>query len=155
MAELVGLIASIGTIASAGFAVAKAVSNLADELGSAGRHVKAISIDTKAVALVLHEVKQRLNRSTRITQQTFDVANEIVDLCRADLDDTKQFLLPTLPAGNENMGIAQKVKWIFVKGKISLRRSSLNSLKLTLTLFLHTLDFIEGDLLDEYVAGGI
>ncbi|KAI0535418.1 hypothetical protein GGR58DRAFT_443452 [Xylaria digitata] len=149
MAELIGLIASIGTIASAAFTAAKTISDLADELDSAGRYVKAISTDTKAVALILHEMKRRFDRSTKITQQTFEVANEIADLCKADLDDIKLFLLQLLPAGGGNMRLAQKAKWIFVKSKISMRRSSLNSLKLTIALFLHTLDFVEGDLLNE------
>ncbi|TGJ82239.1 hypothetical protein E0Z10_g6515 [Xylaria hypoxylon] len=149
MAEMIGLIASIGTIASAGFAVAKAISDLADELGSAGRYVKAISTDTKAVALILHEMKRRSDRSTKITQQTFDVANDIVNLCKADLDNIKQFLLPVVPAVREKMIMAQKTRWILAKSKIAAKRSSLDSLKLTITLFLHTLDFIEGDLLNE------
>ncbi|KAF2967438.1 hypothetical protein GQX73_g6174 [Xylaria multiplex] len=103
MAELIGLIASIGTIASAAFTVAKSISDLADELGSAGRYVKAISTDTKAVALILHEMKRRLDRSTKITQHIFEVANEIADLCKADLDDIKLVLLQLLPAGGGNM----------------------------------------------------
>ncbi|KAI0502849.1 hypothetical protein F5B22DRAFT_43425 [Xylaria bambusicola] len=149
MAEIIGLIASIGTIASAGFAVAKAISDLADELGSAGKNIKVISVDTKAVALILHEMKRRLDKSTRITQQTLDIACEIASLCKADLESIKQFLLPVLPAGGDKMSMVQKAKWIFVKAKVSAKRVSLNSLKLTITLFLHTLDFIEGDLLDE------
>ncbi|KAI0098720.1 hypothetical protein GGR51DRAFT_537673 [Nemania sp. FL0031] len=149
MAELIGLVTSIGTVASAGFAVAKTISTLADELGSAAQHVRAISTDTKAVAIVLHELKRRLDTSTVITRQIFDVASEIADLCRADIDQIKEFLLPLLPAGGRNMSVSQKAKWLFAKSKISMRRSSLNSLKLTITLFLHTLDFIEGDLIDE------
>ncbi|KAI1124675.1 hypothetical protein F5Y10DRAFT_284827 [Nemania abortiva] len=149
MAELIGLIASIGTIASAGFAIAKTISTLADDLGSAAHHARAISTDTKAVAMVLHELKRRLDRPSSITRQTFDIANEIADLCKADIDQIKEFLLPMLPAGGRNMSVSQKAKWRFFKSKIEMRRSSLDSLKLTVTLFLHTLDFIEGDLIDE------
>lgn len=151
MAELIGLIASIGTIASAGFAVAKAISDLADELGTAGQNIKLISVDTKAVALILHEMKRRLDKSTRRAQQTIDVALEIVDLCKSDLESIKQFLIPVLSTGGDKMSMVQRARWIFVKAKISTKRVSLNSLKLTINLFIHTLDFIEGDLLDEYV----
>jgi hypothetical protein len=151
MAGLIGLVAAVGSIASEGFAVAQAISDLADQLGSAGRNIKLISVDTKAVAIILHEMKRRLDKSTRITQQTLDVACEIVDLCKADLESIKQFLLPESPAGGDKMNRVQRAKWILAKARISLKRTSLNSLKLTITLFMHTLDFIEGDLLNEYV----
>ncbi|KAI1504536.1 hypothetical protein F5X99DRAFT_371334 [Biscogniauxia marginata] len=149
MAELVGLVASIGGIASAGLAVAKTIATLADELGSAGTQIKAISTDTKAVALILHELRRRLNKSTKINRQAFEVANEIADLCKVDIDNIKQCLLPISPSDNEKMDIAKKARWLLAKSKIAMRRTSLDSLKLTLTLFLHTLDFIEGDVIDE------
>ncbi|KAI0973432.1 hypothetical protein F4678DRAFT_426700 [Xylaria arbuscula] len=149
MAELVGLIASIGTIASGAISLAKALSAFADDMGSVGTQIRAISVDTKAVAWILHELKRRLDRATKINQQSLQVARDIADLCRLNINKIKEHLLPILPTSNGNISIAQKARWVFAKSKISTRKTALDSLKLTLTLFLHTLDFVEGDVVDE------
>ncbi|KAI1145232.1 hypothetical protein F4825DRAFT_444418 [Nemania diffusa] len=53
------------------------------------------------------------------------------------------------------MTITQKAKWIFVKSKIATRNVALNSSKLTLGLFLHTLDFAEGEEIESHTREAI
>ncbi|KAH8688244.1 hypothetical protein BGZ61DRAFT_452967 [Ilyonectria robusta] len=151
MAEVVGLIASLGAIAAASFKVAKAISTITDELGEAGAQINGIATDMRAVGLILHELKKRLEQSQRVTREVRSVAHEIVALCRADIEDIQGFLIPFMSPAGKDVGAKQKIKWLFAKAKVSSRRAALDSLKLTLNLFLHTLSFIESGEMDEYI----
>ncbi|KAF4964901.1 hypothetical protein FSARC_7246 [Fusarium sarcochroum] len=143
MAEIVGLIASVGTIAAAGFKAAKMISTIADELGEAGAQIIRIATDLRAVALILHELKKRLENTHKITRRVRDVAHEIISLCKADIRNVEEFLIPLTSRPGKDLGLRHKTKWLFDKAKISSRGAALDSLKLTLSLFFHTLDFIE------------
>ncbi len=146
MIEPVSLVATIGTIAATGFKVARDISDIVDELGTAGAQVKAVGIDTRAVALILHELKKRLDKAQHtITTEVADVAREIAALCKTDIDDIKQCLSPLMVQGGEDLDLKRKAKWLFAKSKIATKRASLDSLKLTLNLYLHTLDFMESN----------
>jgi hypothetical protein len=68
MAEVIGLISAIGGIAAAGIKVAKAVYAIADELGSAGKQIKTLAADTRALSWVLKELNGRLQRLDFIPQ---------------------------------------------------------------------------------------
>ncbi|KAF4448439.1 hypothetical protein F53441_8162 [Fusarium austroafricanum] len=151
MAEIIGLVASIGTIAAAGFKAATTISTIAHELGGATVEIMGIGTDMKAVALILRQLKKRLEGMQRVTREVRDVAHEIVALCQADVKDIEEFLKPlTYPSGKD-LGLKQKIKWLFDKAKVSSRRASLDSLKLTLNLFLHILDFSEDGEVEEYI----
>ncbi|KAM0402771.1 hypothetical protein ACHAPZ_004262 [Fusarium culmorum] len=153
MAELIGLVASIGTITAARFKAAKAIFTIASELGAAGTEMSGIATDLKAISLILNELKKRLNKAENITVEFVDVAYEIVALCKTDIEGVECFLAPLNSPSGQKLKLNDKVKWLFGKAKVSSRRASLDSLKLTLSLFLHTLDFIEnGDDGSEDVA---
>ncbi|KAM0359383.1 hypothetical protein ACHAP4_004291 [Fusarium culmorum] len=153
MAELIGLVASIGTITAARFKAAKAIFTIASELGAAGTEMSGIATDLKAISLILNELNKRLNKAENITVEFVDVAYEIVALCKTDIEGVECFLAPLNSPSGQKLKLNDKVKWLFGKAKVSSRRASLDSLKLTLSLFLHTLDFIEnGDDGSEDVA---
>ncbi|KAL9615628.1 MAG: hypothetical protein Q9160_009363 [Pyrenula sp. 1 TL-2023] len=50
-----------------------------------------------------------------------------------------------------DVNIKQKTKWVLGKSRMSLRRASLDSLKLTLNLFMHTLEFMESGEIDQII----
>ncbi|KAH7006378.1 hypothetical protein EDB82DRAFT_115798 [Fusarium venenatum] len=143
MAEIIGLVASIGTITAAGFKAAKAISTLTSELGAAGAEISGIATDLKAVSLILNELKKRLSKADNLSVEVVDVAYEITALCKTDIEGVERFLVPLTSPFGQTLKLKDKVKWLFEKAKVSSRRASLDSLKLTLGLFLHTLDFIE------------
>lgn len=62
--------------------------------------------------------------------------SEVVALCRTDIEEIKVALLPMAVRDERDMDLKQKAKWLFAKSKISTRRASLDSLKLTLDPFL-------------------
>ncbi len=140
------LITAIGGIAATGFKIAKAINDVVEELGTAGAQVKAVATDMRTVAVVLHELKIRLSRAKHVlTPEVAQVAHEIVELCKADIEDIEQSLSPLLAPEGEAMDLKRATKWLFTKSKIATKRASLDSLKLTLGLYMHTLQFIEGN----------
>ncbi|KAL9087405.1 MAG: hypothetical protein Q9165_006702 [Trypethelium subeluteriae] len=154
MAELVGLVASIVTLADTGLRIARAISRVADEFGGARAQIKSIATDTRAISWILRELRKRLeqlNADQGIIDETREVTAEIVGLCKTDIDDIGKFLSDLQSESGSQISVRQKTKWLFTKSKISLRISSLNSLKLTLTLLMHTLDFMQHENLDEHI----
>lgn len=143
MAEVVGLVASILTLAETGFKVARAISEIAAEFGTAGRQIQAIGTDTRAVSLILREIQKRLKRVRNVAGEAHNVAVDVVALCKSDIDNIDEFLKSLQPIRGSEVSIKQKTKFLFSKSRMSLRRASLDSLKLTLSLFMHTLEFIE------------
>ena len=145
MAELVGLIASIITLTETGFQVARAISRIAGEFGEAGAQIRSIATDARAISFVLRDLTKRLKR-IRADQEAInelrDVTAEIVALCKMEIDGIGNFLNGLHSKSGNHVTVAQKTKWLFAKSRISLRQSSLNSLKLTLNLLMHTVNFI-------------
>ncbi|KAL9064259.1 MAG: hypothetical protein Q9157_007900 [Trypethelium eluteriae] len=154
MAELVGLIASVVTLADTGLRIARGISRVADEFGQARAQIKSIATDTRAVSFILRELRRRLeqvNADQGVIDETREVTAEIVTLCKTDIDDIGNFFSDLQSQSSTQISLRQKTKWLFTKSKISLRLSSLNSLKLTLSLLMHTLDFMQYGSLDEHI----
>lgn len=151
MAELVGLASSIATLAAAGFHVARKISTVADDFGTASGQIKSIAVDTKAVAIILRDIEAKLligkDSSRELNEDTRDVLAELLELCRYEIEDLDQNLAPL--KDDDNRGdtgtLKQKAKWLFDKPKIAARQASLNSLKLTLSLLLHNVHLFDGE----------
>lgn len=159
MAEVIGLISGIAAIVATAFNIAKRISTIADELGTAGQQIMAIAIDIKAMAFVLRQLNKRISAALGSASRIFDpeavqAIQEVVALSGSEVDRIRAHLMPILAtsaAKGKQMGLLQRAKWLFAKSKVSTTRVSLDSLKLTLGLLLDTLDFKEGDH-DEYVT---
>ncbi|KAI9711285.1 MAG: hypothetical protein M1820_002272 [Bogoriella megaspora] len=144
MAEAVGLIASILTIAETGFKVSKSLIRIADDLAQAGSQLKAIGAEVRALSFVLHELRRRLQRLPEGSQKAVNTAAEVVALARSDIDDIEGLLQSLQTDEERSLRWTKKLKWAFwKKSKVNLRRASLDSIKLTLTMLMHTLDFVE------------
>ncbi|ETS77047.1 hypothetical protein PFICI_10921 [Pestalotiopsis fici W106-1] len=61
------------------------------------------------------------------------------------LRNIEECLLPLMPRIGKSFDQMRKARWLFAKSKITSRRASLDSLKLTMTLFLHAIDRVSGD----------
>lgn len=149
MAELVGLASSIATLAAAGFHVARKLSTLADDLGTASAQIKSIAIDTKAIAIILRDIEVKLlsgkDSSYELNDDTRDVLGEVLELCRHEIEDLDSSLAPLKDDKQQGGTTKLKAKWLFDKPKIAARQASLDSLKLTLSLLLHNVQLFGGE----------
>ncbi|GAW18490.1 hypothetical protein ANO14919_079660 [Xylariales sp. No.14919] len=146
MAEIIGLIASIGTLVAAGFKVAKVANDITERFDTAGANIKAIAADTKALAMILQSLKNRL-KAQKIPAQAQMVIYELVAVCKTDIQHIELLLAPFLQS--HELRTAQKMRWMLARSKVTLRHASLNSAKLTLNMLICSLDCIDGDL--EYI----
>ncbi|RKU47843.1 hypothetical protein DL546_008269 [Coniochaeta pulveracea] len=144
MAEVIGLISAIGGIAAAGIKVAKVVYALADELGTAGKQVRTLAADTRALSWVLKELNGRLQRMSSIPRDGIKVAHDAAMLIKDEIDGIGEIVKPLISEEGQRMSKKQKAKWIFTKSQITTRQTALNSHKATLSLVLDTLKLIEG-----------
>ncbi len=152
MAELAALVASIVTLTDVGFKIARRISQIADDLGTVGAQIKGIGTDLRAISLILRELNKRLKGRRSVAGDVRNVAAEILQVCETDLRALEGLLRRLRPLrGGRAAEIRQKARWVFARSRVASRRASLDSLKLTLTLFLHTLDFIESGEV-EYVS---
>lgn len=149
MAEVIGLVSGIAAIVTTSFNIAKTISTIADELGTAGNQIMAIAIDIKAMAFVLRQLSKRIkpaSASHAFDIDTVQVVQAVASLCQVEVNRIRAHLTPLFASSvARGMGILQRAQWLFAKSKVSTIRVSLDSLKLTLGLLLHTLDFKEGD----------
>lgn len=144
MAELAGFLSAIAGLVSIGLKVAKTLSDCVDEMGNAGTNIYLIATDTKMVSDTLRVLMKSLKNSRQITTEIISHAQSIFDLCERVILEIRD-LLPILPEIGQNVNFVQKARWLFAKSKITTKRTTLDSLKLTLNLFLQTIDLIEGD----------
>lgn len=146
MAEIVGLVTGISSIVATAFKISKMIYTIADELGTAGAQIRAIATDTKAMALVLHNLKTRLKRDVRtLNAQAKEVLKDSIDLCAAEMQNMDKHLMPLFGSGEcQKMDFKQRTRWLFAKTKVSTSKASLDSMKLTLSLLLSTLEYMEG-----------
>lgn len=150
MAEIVGLVTGIGTIVATAFTIAKTVSTVANDLGTAGSQIKAIATDTKAIAFVLRDLKRRvIKNSRRFDGEAKSVLKETVALCTSEIENMRTHLLPLFQSTEgRKMEFRQRARWLFAKSKVSTTKASLDSMKVTLGLLLHTIEYIEGDIVE-------
>ena len=150
MAEIIGLVTGIGTIVATAITIAKTISAVANDLGTAGAQIKAIATDTKAVAFVLRDLKGRvITNSRKFDSEAKSVLKEIVALCTSEIENMQTHLLPLFRSDEgPRMELKQRARWLFAKSKVSTTKTSLDSMKTTLNLLLHSIEYIEGDVVE-------
>ncbi|KAG8161152.1 hypothetical protein KVR01_009416 [Diaporthe batatas] len=155
MAESLGLVSSIAPLAAAGFHVARKISTVADDLGTASAQIMSIAVDIKTVAIILRDIEVKLvegKRSSReLNEDTRDVLAEVLELCRYEIEDLERNLAPLRGDGQREStsDIKQIAKWLLQKPKFAARHASFDSLKMKLSLLLHNVQMFGGDRLHE------
>jgi hypothetical protein len=147
MAEIVGLITAIGTIVAAGFKITRAIGAIRDDLGAATASIKAIAADTNFVTMILGQIRDRISSNHVTDSDTLKILGEIVSRCRTDIEEIERLLLPLIGTKGKLKGTfskRQRIRWLFAKSKICSQLAALGSLKLTLSLFIHTVQLSDG-----------
>jgi hypothetical protein len=149
MAEVVGLISAIGSIAAASVKVTRIIMEIADDLGTAGTQVRMLASDTHTISWVLNTLELRLKQAKSIPPTGLEVARTITRSVQLEIEGIDEMLKPLLSPSGKKMTTNQKVKWIFTKSRIMTRQAAFDSLKGSLTLVLHALSFIEREDIDD------
>lgn len=150
MAEIVGLVTGIGTIVATAFTIAKTISTVANDLGTAGSQIRAVAVDTKAIAFVLRDLEGRvLKNSRKFDSEAKSVLKDTIALCTSEIENMRAYLMPLFQsAEGRRMELKQRATWLFAKSRVSTTKASMDSMKVTLGLLLHTIEYIEGDVVE-------
>jgi hypothetical protein len=149
MAELAG---SIIGIISAGTKVAYILSQLASDVGSAGREARMISGEVRSFCAVLKTLGETLEKIE--TSQYYSHCSEMVrDMTIASLDMFIEILdavesLRSMTSGKDGkdgkFGFGRRIQWVVLqKPKILMLRAAMESYKSNLALMLGTLSTAE------------
>jgi hypothetical protein len=148
MAEI-GIIASIVGVTAIGAKVSLCLYKFADGVGSAGEDVRRVAVEVSLFCSVLKQLGSTLRRAkaARYSLSALASADQILEECQrvfaeiGDITDGLQRHGPT--TGETSINLASRVKWTFKRSRVSVLRSTLESMKATLHLMLTTLDFAE------------
>lgn len=81
MAETVGLAASVFQIANVGFNVAKGLHSIADDIGSAGREVRAYADEISGFSKLLDRVRTEVLHTPGMDQDEHSMLKDVLDIC--------------------------------------------------------------------------
>ena len=144
MAEVVGLVASIIGIAGAGAKLALALYQFADAIGSAGHEARTIATEVSLFSQSLSAVSKSLDRKSSKDESLKDVAEAVTKACHSLIEDLRLFLKELLPTRKSTFDTySKRVKWVLRKPKVRSLRSSIESVKSTLTLLVASVDTAE------------
>ncbi|KLU87340.1 hypothetical protein MAPG_06340 [Magnaporthiopsis poae ATCC 64411] len=145
MAEVVGLVSAITAIAATGFKISRTISTIAEEFGTVGPQLRAIATNTQAVAWILDELKVRLlNANGFVANDAVEVVRKIIAQCQIEIDDINECIAPISRDGRE-FSPRQRLKWLLAKPKLTTKMAALDSLKLTLSMYICAIRFMDGN----------
>jgi hypothetical protein len=162
MAEVVGLISGLMTIANAGLRLYQTLSHLADGIKSAEEDITLVALDLKATTSVVGAVRECLSSSTEsrsllirgglaaipgLTDQCDYVFRKIQDLVSylepyhdQDSKANGNHELVRFAYNHQRFRLLDKWRWQQQKPKVAILRSYLESLKSNLSLLLSLLN---------------
>jgi hypothetical protein len=138
--------ASLIGIVSAGTKVALVLSQLANDLGSAGKEARTIANEIRWSCNILNTLKESLERvqksayyahCTELTSEMMDVNVEMLAEVMDVVNSLKNF---TERMPENKMKPLRRLQWVFQKPKIIMLRAALDAYRSNLALMLGTLD---------------
>jgi hypothetical protein len=145
MAELA---ASIIGIVSAGTKVALVLSQLANDIGSAGKEARMVATEIRgscAVLTTLQDILKRVQTSVYYAHCA-DVTNDMTDTSLemfGEILDVLDSLRSATEMPDGKLNVRRRLQWAFQKPKIMMLRAALDAYRSNLALMLGTLDIAE------------
>ena len=149
MAEALGAIASIISIAGAGAKLSILLFDFAGNIGSAGSEVRAIGTEISLFCSVLQQLERTLAKAKnrRYSISAIETTQKILDQCQfifGEINGIVGRLQKQKPSSGEvAVDFKSRVRWLFKRAQVQQYRATLESCKITLHLMLTTLEFAE------------
>jgi hypothetical protein len=147
MAELVGLTASIVSIASAGVKLSTTLYTFAESASRADQDVTDIASDVALTANVLDSVGIVLKEDETkclASKAALNDADNIIKRCEAVFGEIRQIIEKRTKVGKDGKKTVTtlgRLAWPLKEQKVELMKRRLDSLKLSLSLLLKVLSF--------------
>ncbi|KAL8824542.1 MAG: hypothetical protein Q9191_004989, partial [Dirinaria sp. TL-2023a] len=143
MAEI-GIIASVIGVAGAGFRLSLILNAVGVELATADVEIQSIARGISLFSLMLKQVGLTMEGAKSIASQSaLDTAKEITSQSQLVFDEIKNMVEMVQrrdDKGNlRTITVSQRIKWCFKKQRVQYLLGQLESLKLSLSIMLQTL----------------
>lgn len=105
---------------AAGYKITRAIATACDDFGAAAASVKPIAADITFVAMILGQIRDRINSNRIIDGEIIKILEEIVSRCNADIEEAERSLSPLIANTKSGgcMGKRPRARWLFAKSKI-------------------------------------
>ncbi len=138
------IIASVIGVAGAGFRLSLILNAVGVELATAEVEIQSMARGISSFSLMLKQVGMTLEESKSIASQSaLDTAKEITGQSQVIFDEIKnmvEMVQKRDDKGNlRSITVAQRIKWCFKKQRVQYLLGQLESLKLSLSIMLQTL----------------
>ncbi|KAF7136891.1 hypothetical protein CNMCM5793_006506 [Aspergillus hiratsukae] len=139
MAETIGLIASLVSIAGAGLTLAQKLHDYGAGVASSGKRTQEIAFHVRSTATVVEEVanifkEEGSARRNLISHKAIETVEDVVKQCSAQFDQLNQVLENTA-----NGGGLGKLLFPLRESRLVLLQSNLERLKMTLQCFMQVI----------------
>ncbi|KAK3625329.1 hypothetical protein LTR56_020494 [Elasticomyces elasticus] len=157
MAEVLGLVSAILTLAGAGANLGMTLYTIADGVGSAGREARLIADEVSLFSQALTALSKSLERRTSQSARLHIIAQELSESCQAALVELSALAKDLSLSGGKKRRklpvLVAKIKWMLQKPTVAFLRSSISSFKSTLILLVASMDYTEA--VDRYAPDSI
>jgi len=138
------IIASVIGVAGAGFRLSLILNAVGVELATAEVEIQSMARGISSFSLMLKQVGMTLEESKSIASQSaLDTAKEITGQSQVVFDEIKnmvEMVQKRDDKGNlRSITVAQRIKWCFKKQRVQYLLGQLESLNLSLSIMLQTL----------------
>ena len=138
------IIASVIGVAGAGFRLSLILNAVGVDIVTADVEIQSIARHISLFSLMLKQVGLTLEDSKSIASQTaLDTTNEIAKQSKTVFDEIKSMVEMVQKKDERghirSITVAQRVKWCFKKQRVQYLLGQLESLKLSLSIMLQTL----------------
>ncbi|KAK6082027.1 hypothetical protein SCUP515_02806 [Seiridium cupressi] len=147
MAEIVAVVASVGTLAEYGFKISLQLFTYSQAVATADRSIKDMSNEVLLTSAVLQQLSSILKSDGQIASTTaLDATYRIIRECDGVFREVGMILEPSLAelgdGGSDRVSRAfEKLKWHFKKSKLDVLKARLDRSKATLALMLQVLGY--------------
>ncbi|KAM0812924.1 putative Fungal N-terminal domain-containing protein [Seiridium cardinale] len=147
MAEIVAVVASVGTLAEYGFKLSLQLFTYSQAVATAGRSLRDMSNEVLLTSAVLQKLSSILKSDGQIASTTaMDATYKITRECDGVFRELGMILEPSLArlgdGGSVRVSRAlEKLKWPLKQSKLDVLKARLDRSKATLTLMLQVLGY--------------
>ena len=157
MINVYSIIASVIGVAGAGFRLSLILNAVGVELATADVEIQSIARGISLFSLMLKQVGMTLEESSSLASQSaLDTTREITNQSQLVFDEIKNMVEMVQKRDEKghirSITVAQRVKWCFKKQRVQYLLGQLESLKLSLSIMLQTLQLGKRIAGSQYVA---
>ena len=145
----IGAIASIFGVIGAGAKLSILLFDFASTIGSAGSEVRAIGTEIALFCSVLQQLERTLAKAQdrRYSISAIETTQKILDQCQIIFEEINSIVgglqKQKTSSGEVSVDFKARLKWMFKRSQVQMRRATLESCKITLHLMLTTLEFAQ------------